>query len=220
MNIFRISADMLHIVSICLILLRMLQQKTCAGLSKKTQMAYCMVFTLRYLDLFTNFYSLYNTVLKVLFIGSSYWILWLMLKDSQISATYDLEQNDTAKLEYIVAPCVVFAICTAVDWSAMEILWTISIYLEAVAIIPQLFLLQRLGSCDALSSHYIVCLGGYRFLYLLNWIYRYFTEDGYYYQAGVFIVWGAGVVQTLLYVDFFYYYVTCVWNGTKLKLPS
>ena len=33
-------------------------------------------------------------------------------------------------------------------------------------------------------------------------------QEGYYYQAGVFIVWGAGVVQTLIYVDFFYYYVT------------
>eukprot|EP00657_Telonema_sp_P-1_P005029 TRINITY_DN22136_c0_g1_i2.p1 TRINITY_DN22136_c0_g1~~TRINITY_DN22136_c0_g1_i2.p1 ORF type:complete len:220 (-),score=62.73 TRINITY_DN22136_c0_g1_i2:65-724(-) len=198
---------------------RQLQQRTCAGLSKKTQMAYCMVFTLRYLDLLT-FYSLYNTILKLLFIGSSYWILYLMIKDPQISASYDLEQNDTAKLEYLVAPCVVLALLTAVDWSVMEILWTVSIYLEAVAIVPQLFLLQRLGSCEALSSHYIACLGGYRALYLLNWIWRYFHEDGYYYQAGVFIVWGAGVVQTLLYVDFFYYYATCVWKGTRLKLPS
>merc|ERR1712110_967140 len=89
MNIFRISADMLHIISICLIVLRIIQFKSCAGLSKKTQIAYALVFTFRYLDLFTNFYSLYNSVLKVLFIASSYWILWLMIKAPQISATYD-----------------------------------------------------------------------------------------------------------------------------------
>lgn len=88
MNIFRISADMLHVVSFCIILLRMLQMKTCAGapsrpiradfatvdgvvttvlagLSLKTQLLYAIVFTCRYLDLFTNFYSMYNTVLKV-----------------------------------------------------------------------------------------------------------------------------------------------------------
>lgn len=31
----------------------------------KTQILYAVVFTCRYLDLFTNFYSMYNTVLKV-----------------------------------------------------------------------------------------------------------------------------------------------------------
>jgi len=211
---------MLHIVSICLILLRILQQKTCAGLSKKTQIAYCIVFSLRYMDLFTNFYSLYNTVLKVLFIATSYWIVWLMWKDPVVPGTYDREQNDIAKLEYLLAPCAVLALLTAVDWSIMEILWTVSIYLEAVAIVPQLFMLQRQGTAEALSSHYIACLGGYRALYLLNWVYRYFTEDGYYYQSGVFIVWGSGVVQTLLYLDFFYYYAICVWKGERLKLPS
>eukprot|EP00658_Telonema_sp_P-2_P016595 TRINITY_DN16440_c0_g4_i3.p1 TRINITY_DN16440_c0_g4~~TRINITY_DN16440_c0_g4_i3.p1 ORF type:complete len:221 (-),score=58.77 TRINITY_DN16440_c0_g4_i3:461-1123(-) len=220
MNIFRFTGDMLHIVSICLILLRMLKQKTCAGLSKKTQIAYCIVFTLRYIDLFTNFYSLYNTVLKVLFIASSYWIWWLMEKDPQISATYDLEQKDTARLELLVAACFVLAILTSVDWTIKEILWTVSIYMEAVAIMPQIFLLQRLGNCEALSSHYIACLGGYRAFYLLNWVYRYLTEDLYYYNDDNFIVWGGGIVQTLLYVDFFYYYATCIWYGTKLKLPT
>ena len=72
---------------------------------------------------------------QVLFIGTSYWIVWLMSKDPQISATYDSEMNvrsspmaecsthvqDIARLEYLVAPCVVFALITAVDWTAMEV---------------------------------------------------------------------------------------------------
>jgi ER lumen protein retaining receptor len=161
MNIFRISADMLHIVSICLILLRILQQKTCAGLSKKTQMIYALVFTLRYLDLFTNFYSLYNTVLKVLFIASTYWILWLMTKDSTIANTYD-HSNDNVRLEFIIAPCIALALFTCIDYSVMEVLWTISIYLEAVAVLPQLFLLQVIAppSCSvhAVSNSLQNCL--------------------------------------------------------------
>lgn len=39
-------------------------------------------------------------------------------------------------------------------------------------------------------------------LYLLNWIYRYFTEESY----SHWLVWIAGAVQTALYADFFYYY--------------
>lgn len=211
---------MLHVISFCIILLRMMQLKTCAGLSKKTQILYAVVFTCRYLDLFTNFYSLYNTVLKCLFLGCTYFILYLMIADPQISATYDVDNKDTFKIEYLIVPTAILGIYFAVEWSFLEILWTFSIYLESVAIFPQLFMLQRTCECEALNSHYIFCLGAYRAFYLLNWGYRYFNEEGYYYQSGVGIVWFAGVVQTLVYLDFFYYYATCVWYGKKLTLPT
>lgn len=47
-----------------------------------------------------------------------------------------------------------------------------SIYLEAVAIMPQLFQLQATGSAETITAHYLFALGLYRALYLLNWIYR------------------------------------------------
>lgn len=39
-----------------------------------------------------------------------------------------------------------------------QLLWTFSIYLEAVAILPQLFLLQRTGAADTLTADYVFCL--------------------------------------------------------------
>ena len=42
MNIFRISADMLHVVSFCIILLRMLQLKTCSGAFFSTNVVTCL----------------------------------------------------------------------------------------------------------------------------------------------------------------------------------
>merc|ERR1711871_741414 len=148
MNIFRISADMLHVVSFCIILLRMLQLRTCAGLSLKTQILYAIVFSCRYLDLFTNFYSLYNTVLKILFLSCTYYIIFLVLKDPEIATTYDVDKRDTFKIQYLLVPTIVLGLFTAVDWSILEVLWTFSIYLEAVAILPQLFMLQRTGECE------------------------------------------------------------------------
>ena len=68
--------------------------------------------------------------------------------------------------------------------SPEQVLWTFSIYLEAVAILPQLFLLQRTGTTDNLSAQFIFCLGMYRGLYLLNWIFRWFTEP-YVYQLSL-----------------------------------
>ena len=116
-------------------------------------------------------------------------------------------------------------------------LWTFSIYLEAVAILPQLVLLQRTQNVDNMTGNWIFLLGcvvsaydwplcialcmhavlrSYRALYLLNWIYRYWTEPNY----RQWLVWLAGTVQTALYADFFYYYVKSWKNNERLKLPA
>ncbi len=42
---------------------------------------------------------------------------------------------------------------------AWQVLWTFSIYLEAVAIIPQLVLLQRTQNIDNLTGNYVFLLG-------------------------------------------------------------
>ena len=44
---------------------------------------------------------------------------------------------------------------------------------------------QRYREVENLTGHYIFLLGSYRALYILNWIYRYFTE--FYYSQ--WLVW-------------------------------
>ena len=49
------------------------------GISFKTQALYVAVFVTRYLDLFLGeWVSLFNTLMKLFFIGSSCYILYLM----------------------------------------------------------------------------------------------------------------------------------------------
>ena len=57
-------------------------------------------------------------------------------------------------------------------FNLMEMLWVFSIYLEAVAILPQLVVLQRYGEVENLTGNYILLMGSYRALYILNWIWR------------------------------------------------
>ena len=85
----------------------------------------------------------------------------------------------------------------------LQILWTFSIYLESVAILPQLFMISKTGEAETITSHYLFALGAYRALYIVNWIYRYYFEGFYDFIAIV-----AGCVQTALYCDFFYLYIT------------
>ncbi|CAD0093792.1 unnamed protein product [Aureobasidium vineae] len=82
-------------------------------------------------------------------------------------------------------------------------LWAFSIWLEAVAILPQLFMLQRTGEAETITTHYLFALGAYRALYIPNWIYRWITESHF---EPISVI--AGLVQTILYSDFFYIYYT------------
>jgi hypothetical protein len=61
-----------------------------------------------------------------------------------------------------------------------------------------------------IDSYYLITLGSYRALYILNWIVRYFTENHYWDPiAEIF-----GVVQTLLYIDFAWVY----YSRQRVKL--
>ena len=118
-----------------------------------------------------------------------------------------------------MAPCAVVAVITNLigGFNLFEMLWVFSIYLEAVAILPQLVVLQRYGEVENLTSHYIFLLGSYRALYILNWVYRAYTEP--YYQHH-WVVYFCGVLQTALYCDFFYFYFQFKKKGGKFSLPS
>lgn len=88
-------------------------------------------------------------------------------------------------------------------FGSTQILWTFSIFLESVAIMPQLFMITKTGEAESITTHYLFFLGLYRALYIANWVWRYHTE-GFFDQIAVV----SGVVQTIFYIDFFYLYVT------------
>lgn len=106
---------------------------------------------------------------------------------------------DTFNVWYVVGPCAVLALIFNYDYSVTEICWSFSIWLESVAILPQLFMLQRTGEAEAITTHYIAALGLYRALYIPNWIYRYFAEGQF---DGIAVT--AGIIQTAVYADFGY----------------
>ncbi|KAK3415230.1 ER lumen protein-retaining receptor [Eucalyptus grandis] len=215
MNIFRFAGDMTHLFSVLVLLLKIHTIKSCAGISLKTQELYALVFITRYLDIFTDFISFYNTVMKLIFLGSSISIVWYMRRHKIVRRSYDKDQ-DTFRHYFLVLPCLLSALLIHEKFTFKEVMWSFSLYLEAVAILPQLVLLQRTRNIDNLTGQYVLLLGAYRALYILNWIYRYFTEPHYVH----WIPWIAGLVQTLLYADFFYYYFQSWKNNKKLELPA
>lgn len=139
--------------------------------------------------------------MKIVFLASSAYTLYLML--NEYKPTHD-PNTDTFKVSYLIGGAAILAILFPSRYEPLEILWTFSIWLESVAILPQLFLLQRTGEAETITTHYLFALGSYRALYIPNWIYRYFAEPVFEQTIPVL----AGIVQTVLYSDFFWVYYT------------
>lgn len=134
MNIFRGAADFLHLLSIFILLFKIRKQKNCVGIiiffkcklillgiSLKTQELYVAVFATRYLlnlDLFLNFVSLYNTVMKVFFLSSSIYTVYLIR--FKLKHTYDKE-HDSFRVLFLVVPCVVLSLLINYEFTYYEV---------------------------------------------------------------------------------------------------
>ena len=93
----------------------------------------------------------------------------------------------------------------------VQFLWTFSIILESVCVLPQLLLLRQTTVPTVIDSFYLVTLGSYRLFYLFNWIYRGARHEHLSLVAVAF-----GVIQTLFYADFAWVY----WSRQRVKLRN
>lgn len=92
----------------------------CAGVSLKTQELYALVFATRYLDIFTDFISLYNTIMKLIFLGSSFSIVWYMRNHKIVNRSYDKSQ-DTFRHYFLILPCLLLALIVNEKFTFKEV---------------------------------------------------------------------------------------------------
>jgi hypothetical protein len=92
-----------------------------------------------------------------------------------------------------------------------KVLWTFSIILESVCVLPQLVLLRQTDVPTVIDSFYLLTLGSYRAFYILNWITRAIQEHQSDPIPDIF-----GVIQTAFYVDFAWVY----WTRQRVKLRN
>ncbi|CAD0098322.1 unnamed protein product, partial [Aureobasidium mustum] len=83
LNPFRILGDVSHTVSKCILIWSIHTNKSAEGVSLITQALYCVVFIVRYLDLFSSihgFLGFWNFSLKIFYISTSLYIVFLMTR--------------------------------------------------------------------------------------------------------------------------------------------
>lgn len=221
-SLFRFAGDTVHIYSMHILLTKIRTTKSVSGLSLKTQFLYLLVFITRYLDVFymriSTLLDVYNTIMKMAYIATQAVIVYMIRYKYFLS--YDVSY-DTFNVQYITVPSLLLSFLVkprtaTVTSYVVEYLYVFSVLLEAVAILPQLIQLNESGESETLTSRYIFFLGIYRFLYVLNWMVKLFF--GYPISH---LLLASGIIQTLLYLDFFiiYYQHVFVKKG-NVRLPQ
>lgn len=217
MNPFRVLGDLSHLASILILIRTVRKTSVIDGISFKTQVLYALVFLTRYLDLFTfHWVSAYNSLMKIVFLASSVYIVVLLQRSKTTNpiAYKEMIMRDSFKIQYILGMSFLLSLFFHHKFTVLETFWSFSVWLESFAILPQLFMLSKSSKAESLTVHYIFALGLYRALYIPNWILRYHKENRI-----DKIALTAGIVQTLVYSDFFYIYYKKVVKRGGVGLP-
>ena len=139
LTFFIFLGDLSHLLAIVILLLKINKTKSCSGISGKTQLLFALVFTTRYIDLFTVYISLYNTVMKCVYLLCSYATIYLIYH--KFKPTYNHE-NDKFRIEFVLVPAAGLAFLVNHHFEAIEILWTFSIYAKVHKNIEKLQILK------------------------------------------------------------------------------
>ena len=78
--------------------------------------------------------------MKILFISLA--MVTLCLIFFECKSTYD-SNNDSMRAELLILIAAGLAVFINHEFTTMELFWTFSIYLEAVAILPQLYMISK-----------------------------------------------------------------------------
>merc|ERR1719263_646789 len=203
-------------------------QKSVAGISAKTLKVYVLVFMFRlsstmvkngYLPVDQSGDWVFQTA-DILSLMMTVKLLRRMYTSHR--ATYQ-EDYDTFDVFRLVPPCVVLAICVHGHLNScpfFDTCWTVAMNLDAIAMLPQLWMLAKIGGeVDGMTSHFVVALAFSRFCGFAFWFYGY-TEIYRVSKVAGYQLLFAHAMQVFLSLDFVYYYLVARMKGKRMQLPT
>lgn len=223
---FFVGSEAIHAAGILVLIYKLATQKTCSGLSLKTQELTALFLAARVICSFVMEGDI-HTVLDSATLISTIWVIYMIR--FKLKSTY-VKELDSMHIYYLVIPCVVLSLVIYPYTShavIFRMLWAFCVYLESVSVLPQLRLMQSAKMVEPFTAHYVFALGVARFLGCAHWIIKayetggkslFFSGSGFLWPPVVLI---AEIVQTFILSDFCYYYVKSAMYGQLLvRLPS
>jgi hypothetical protein len=231
-----VLSSTVQMMSFIIILIKVYSYQNCSGLSLNTLICYAILLAGRLSStLFYNGYLpsdkagdwFYQLTEVIAFFCTLVLIYSIKKTFNDTANLYD----DTIDFKYLVVPALLLALLvhTSLNKSfTTDVLWTFAMYLEAVAVYPQIYLFQKKGGqIETYTSHYVSLQGLSRLFSLLFWWDTYpelndandhsfslFTE-----YCGYFIILSQ-VVQLLIMIDYYYIYFKSMYKGEKMTISD
>jgi len=221
----------LQCLAFALLSMKMRAAKSACGISAKSLWLYVVVYCSRLtstlcLEGYIPMDSTGDWVYQLADIVSLILVLLILQRlYTTDRGTYDAEA-DTCQIWPFLAGALVVAAITRGDLNDslfFDMAWMMSVAVDTVAMVPQLWLLSKLGgTVDALTSHFVALLFLSRALTFAFWFYGYpelapldnsFNACGYAHVCLHF-------AQLLLCADFMYYYLKSTIKQEAMVLPE
>ncbi|CAL5353429.1 unnamed protein product [Camellia sinensis] len=224
-NHFFIASEAIHVAGIMVLIYKLTTQKTCSGLSLKTQELTAIFLAVRLYCSFVMEGDI-HTVLDFITLVSTLWVIYMM--------RFKLKSTYTAELDNFAIYYMYNSLCHSCR--TFPSIYTSFIYQPnplGICRVPGICFSAASTSFNAeckmvepFTGHYVFALGVARFLGCAHWIIQvYDTAGKYLYLVGSGYFWLpmaliSEIVQTFILADFCYYYVKSVVNGQLLmSLP-
>lgn len=211
-----------------MLLLKVKHQKSVAGISAKSLETYAFMLCTRlvsticrqgYLpvDRSGDFVYQFADLLSLITV-----LAILKCVKTTHSATYQFEL-DTMHIARLYPICVIMAVFIHGDLNnsfIFDVIWTISMNLDTVAMLPQLWMLSKIGEVEGMTSHFVASLMVSRACTFSFWFYGFHElRRGDRFNIAGWQLIGAHGLQLLLSADFMYYYIVAWQRGKKMVLP-
>merc|ERR1719161_1303206 len=210
-------------MSFVLLQIQISLNKSVAGISGKTMMMHlvkrvCKLGTTLWLDGYLPMDKSGDWIYQVGDIVSLLMVLQIMFGiRTTYRASYQVDE-DSFDVRNLVMVAVVLAVLVHPNlnaWATFDILWTVHLYVDAVAMVPQLWMISKAGGqVSGFTAHYMGATLLSNFLSGMFWFYASpeLGEEGKVNIAGLAIN-GAHLVQLLLMLDFGYFYMKACLQG-------
>ena len=229
-SFFLVLSSLVQTCAFTIILVKVTNYQTCSGLSANTLICYAILLFARLTS--TLFYPGYlpsdssGSWLYQLSDISSLLICCLLiyLIYYKYRETADILLDGKIPFYFLVIPCYIFSLIfrsTLNDNAFCDINWAFSMYLEALAIFPQILLFTfKKGQIETFTSHYVALCGLSRLFSLIFWwdTYEELVTDQIFFgkYIGYFII-GAQILQLIIMADYYYLYFKSILKGQAIN---
>jgi len=220
-----VVAEAVHAIGISVLIYKLTKEKTCAGISLKSQELTAIFLAVRLYCSFVMEYDI-HTILDSATLATTLWVIYMIRFN--LKSSY-MDDKDNFAIYHVVIPCALLSFLihpSTQHYLFNRISWAFCVYLEAVSVLPQLRVMQNTKIVEPFTAHYVFALGVARFLSCAHWILQVLDTRGHLLTALGHGLWPclvllSEIVQTFILADFCYYYVKSLVGGhLVLRLPS